>query len=216
MKDYLSHARTVIQAARRNTLELVAAAQLLFLLRRPPGPTFDGKHHAGAYSCVAVGVDVLLGLHPTKARQAPSTIALTGLLLQRAAAEEAASLPPPRPWGRWADLQQLEVRSGYVIAQDFCALFKIGAGNPKKGAEQVLTERCESFFRFAPYHKYLERSERAPKFMGAHYEHESQGQKTKGRKLKLNRIWNGLDRTWIDSHEPTRLCELASDRTPNC
>ena len=138
MKDYLSHARTVIQAARRNTLELVAAAQLLFLLRRPPGPTFDGKHHAGAYSCVAVGVDVLLGLHPTKARQAPSTIALTGLLLQRAAAEEAASLPPPRPWGRWADLQQLEVRSGYVIAQDFCALLKIGAGNPKKGVEQVL------------------------------------------------------------------------------
>ena len=127
MKTYLSHARAVIQAARKEHARVGCCCAVAFLLRRPPGPTFDGKHHAGAYGFVAVDVDVLLDWHPAKARQAPSTIALTGPLLQRATTEEAVSLPPPRPRDRWADLQPLEVRSGYVIAQDFCVLFKIGA-----------------------------------------------------------------------------------------
>ena len=32
----------------------------------------------------------------------------------------------------------MEKRPGYVTAQDFCTVFKIGIGNVKKGAERVL------------------------------------------------------------------------------
>ena len=93
---------------------------------------------------MAVDVDVLLSWEPTTARQAPSTVVMSGAMLQRASTDEALALPPPppparpRPRDRWADLEQVEVRPGYVVAQDFCMVFGLGVGNLKKGAERVL------------------------------------------------------------------------------
>lgn len=144
LKTILTHARAVMQAARRERSRIGACRAVAFLFRRPAGPTFDGRQRGAAFGFVAIDTDILLQWNPTQARQAPATIVMSGDLLQRGATEEPEALPAapppvrPRPRDRWDDLAALTVRPGYVTAQDFCTVFRLGLGNKKKGAERVL------------------------------------------------------------------------------
>ena len=144
MRAYLAHGRALMMASKRDKTRLGECRAVAFLLRRPPGRTIEGRHHAGAIGFCAVDTDTLLEWDPKTARQAPGIIVMSGGLLQRAATEEPlALLPPPPPavpmaHNRWNDLTPLQVRPGYVTAQDFCTVFNIGVGNIKKGAERVL------------------------------------------------------------------------------
>lgn len=144
MLAYLEHARAVMIAARRDGGRIGACKVIAFLLRRPPGQTFDGRPHRGAVGFVAVDVDVLIAWKPRAATRAPAVIALNGGLLQRAATDEPLALarapPPARPpqRTRWDDLKLLAVKPSWVTVLSFCDVFHIGPGNLKKGAERVL------------------------------------------------------------------------------
>lgn len=146
MRTNLEHARKVMIEARRQASSRVGqCAVVAFLVRRPPGQTFDGRRHAGSFGFVAVDVEVLVGWDPHTATQAPAVIVMTGALLQRANVEEESwslrvapppARPPPRD--RWSELTALCVRRGEVTVIDFCTVFQIGPGNLRKGAERVL------------------------------------------------------------------------------
>ena len=143
MRTYLSHARAVLLAARKEGCRVGQCRAVAFLVRRPPGETFDGGLHRGSFGFVAIDTDVLVAWEPKTAKQAPATISMCGGLLQRAAAAEPEALPyapppaRPPPRDRWYDLEQVEVKPGWVTTQDFCRIFKIGQNNRKHGANRV-------------------------------------------------------------------------------
>ena len=143
MRSYLAHARAVMLAARTEKCRVGRCPVLAFLLRRPPGPAYDGKSHSGAFGFVAVDVEILLQWDPEKAAQAPATVAMCGGLLQRAATSEPLALPRapvpvrPRARDRWADLQAVSVKPGWVTTRDFCTVFGLGLGNLKCSSGRV-------------------------------------------------------------------------------
>ena len=143
MRAYMTHARSVLLAARRQRLRIGECGVVAFLLRRPPCPTQSGRAHDGAFGFVAVAASGLAAWEPKAAAKCPLPILVSGTLLRRGLLAEPPSLPlapplrQPRPQSRWSDLEKLSVRRGWVVVQDFCKTFKVGAGNVAKGAERV-------------------------------------------------------------------------------
>ena len=143
MRSYLSHARAVMVAARRGRCRVGRCPLLAFLLRRPPGPTYEGAHHSGAFGFVAIDVNTLVQWDPHTAAQARAAVVMHGGLLQRAATSEPLAQPHvhvperPRARDRWAELRQLSVRPGWVTTRDFCETFDIGAANLKSSSGRV-------------------------------------------------------------------------------
>ena len=146
MRTYLAHARLVLKAARQEGTRVGGCRAVAFLLRRPPGRTFEGGEHAGSFGFVAVDAGVLLAWDPAAAARAPATLVMSGALLQRGSVAEPSALPFAAPSGpqrrcardRWVELDALCVKTGWVAVKDFCKLFEIGSGNNKKGTERAL------------------------------------------------------------------------------
>ena len=120
-----------------------------FLVWRPPGQTFSGNHHGGAYGFVAYDVDGLLEWSPQSSRL-PTPVALYGKLLVPGRISEADpdSLPqPPVPArppvrDRWGELRGMSVKSrGWVMLHDFVRVFNLGRGGLVKRTSQNVYKR---------------------------------------------------------------------------
>ncbi len=168
MRTYLEHARAVMIAARQEGGRVGRCTVVAFLVRRPPGRTFDGRSHAGDYGFLAVGVRELVAWEPSRAAQPPAAFVMQGGLLRRGVSEEPEALPrAPLPTrapqsNRWNELREVCVRPGWVIVQDFCSVFGLGPRNLKKGAERVL-KRLREAGEAVEEHRVGNQSGRPPK-----------------------------------------------------
>lgn len=152
MRGYIENMRRVMLAARRehgNRVGLCAAAG--FLVWRPPGPTFSGAHHRGAYGFVAYDVERLVAWDP-KSSRLPDPVSLNGKLLVAGRGSETGpdSLPTPPPPARppardrWGELQGMSVRNRtWVTLQDFVRVFSMGRGGPVKRTAQNVHKRLQ-------------------------------------------------------------------------
>ena len=138
MRRIVEHGRAVMQAARKQRGCRVADCSIIaYLIRRPPGPTFQGRAHAGSWSFVAFEVDSLLAWSPTSQR-APNRIVTLGSLLVEGKGEEPDSLPRPPPApirpprDRWHILRTTHGHRGWCQVQDFVDVFGLqGRADPK-------------------------------------------------------------------------------------
>lgn len=152
MRSILAHGHADMTAARRGDGCRAGECHLVaYLLRRPPGRTFLGRVHEGAWGVLLFDAEVFLRWGPTYKRS-PIRLMEAGRLvlncttdeLPETAAAPQGLLPTARPrprQDRWAQLGSMTVRQGWVMASDFCEVFDIGAGNLESATHRVVQRR---------------------------------------------------------------------------
>ena len=122
-------------------------------MRRPPGPTFQGGVHAGAWAFLVFQVDSLLAWSPTSQR-APVRVLTLGSLLVEGKGEEPDSFvrPPPPPrrvlCDRWKILRDTRTHNGWCQVNDFIDVFGLkGRGDIKhasyKACKRLRDAHCD-------------------------------------------------------------------------
>ena len=146
----LRHGHAVLKAADKDTSSpLCACAIVMYLLRRPPGPTFNGANHAGAFSLLVFDRQVFRGWDP-KSAKSPKLLLKLGQLVTNGKSDgdacTSAMVPlasrvaraAQQPQDRWAQLPSLSSRRGWVTCLKFVQHFgKCGPSKAKDAAERV-------------------------------------------------------------------------------
>ena len=138
MRRIIEHGREAMRSARMQRGCFVGQCNVVaYLLRRPPGLTFQGKTHPGAWAFVAIDVKTLLEWDPSSQR-APARITTMGNLLVEGKGVEPDSLPRPQPpptrslVDRWKILRDKHAHNGWAQVQDFITVFSLkGRGDIK-------------------------------------------------------------------------------------